>query len=237
MYCVRVSVAHFFRDIMRLCWRVLACHACAIVCMYIDIDIVCSACGLYCVGLWRSCAVGSVCCRSAFLLVLLVSCAVVCCYGLIVLQCAVIAFLCSVVVVLPCALSCDCSAFYKCLLCVWLMVGWFARVVSLLVWLVLVCACCSLADGVRMARISFKCIDIYLYTDGVARDCGAFSCSCGGLWCWLVVCLCMNISRLIPCGGVGVLVYICIYVSIYALVAVLVVVWWWFPCVYMDRYI
>ena len=42
---MRVSVAHFPRDIMRLCWRVLACRACAMVCMYIDIDIVCSACG------------------------------------------------------------------------------------------------------------------------------------------------------------------------------------------------
>ena len=42
---VRVSVAHFSCDIMRLCWRVLACRACAMVCMYIDIDIVCSACG------------------------------------------------------------------------------------------------------------------------------------------------------------------------------------------------
>lgn len=52
MYCVRVSVAHFSRDIMRLCWRVLACRAFAIVCMYIDIDIVYSACvrvfGLVC---------------------------------------------------------------------------------------------------------------------------------------------------------------------------------------------
>lgn len=102
MYCVRVSVAHFPRDIMRLCWRVLACRAFAIVCMYIDIDIVCSACGSCCVGLWRSCAVGSVCCRSAFLLVLLgraVLC-VRCClllYGVLVLQYAVIVFSCLVV--------------------------------------------------------------------------------------------------------------------------------------------
>ena len=54
-------------------------------------------------------------------------------------------------------------------------------------------------------------VDIYLYTDGVSVDCGAFSCS----WCWLVACavVCMNISRLVPCGGgVDVVVYICIYV-------------------------
>lgn len=57
-------------------------------------------------------------------------------------------------VVLPCALSCDCSAFYKCLLRVWLMVGWFARLVSycaplVLMWLVLVCAVafCWREDG------------------------------------------------------------------------------------------
>ena len=65
-----------------------------------------------------------------------------------------------------------------------------------------------LAVVMRMARIGFSAIDIYLYTDAVARDCGAFSCLCGragGLrymdgckvcfvWC-----------------GVG-MVYICIYV-------------------------
>lgn len=52
MYCVRVrvSVAHFPRDIMRLCWRVLACRACAIVYMYIDIDIICSACAVSACG-------------------------------------------------------------------------------------------------------------------------------------------------------------------------------------------
>ena len=54
-------------------------------------------------------------------------------------------------------------------------------------------------------------VDIYLYTDGVARDCGAFSCSCGGVGVgWR--CLCMDVcnkSRFVPCG---VVVYICIYV-------------------------
>lgn len=80
MYCVRVSVAHFSRDIMRLCWRVLACRACAIVCMYIDIDIVCSAC----VRAVLARAVGSVCGWSAVGLFPLVSCCVcVRCYLLI----------------------------------------------------------------------------------------------------------------------------------------------------------
>lgn len=37
-------------------------------------------------------------------------------------------------------------------------------------------------------------------------------------------------------GGVGVVVYICIYVY-NALVACVVVVWWWSARVYMDRYI
>lgn len=36
------------------------------------------------------------------------------------------------------------------------------------------------AIGVRMARTGFMYVDIYLYTDGVARDYGAFSCLCGG---------------------------------------------------------
>lgn len=45
------------------------------------------------------------------------------------------------------------------------------------------------AVGARMARIGFSDIDIYLYTDGVARDCRAFSCLCGrvgGLCCMYV---------------------------------------------------
>lgn len=78
MYCVRVSVAHFPRDIMRLCWRVLACRACAIVCMYIDIDIVCSACGVLVLSA-RS--VGSVCFPACVArVVLCYVCAVICCY-------------------------------------------------------------------------------------------------------------------------------------------------------------
>lgn len=67
---MRINVTQFSRDIIRLCWRVLTCHAFAIVCMYIDIDIVYSAC----VRAVLARAVGSVCCWSAFLLVLLVSC-------------------------------------------------------------------------------------------------------------------------------------------------------------------
>lgn len=73
-----------------------------------------------------------------------------------------------------------------CAVCRWCGLCWFALLYAV---------------GVRMTCISFSAIDIYLYTDGVARDCGAFSCSCGGLWCWLVVLVCMDISRLVPCGG------------------------------------
>lgn len=74
----------------------------------------------------------------------------------------------------------------------------------------LVCACCSLAVGVRMARTGFQCVDIYLYTDGVARDCGAFSCSCGRAGVgWR--CLCMDVSRFVSCG-VLVWLYLCIYI-------------------------
>lgn len=75
------------------------------------------------------------------------------------------------------------------------------------------CWCCSCwfallsAVGVRMARTGFKRIDIYLYTDVVARDCGAFSCLCGRAGDGVV---CMDVSRFISCG-VGVVVYICIY--------------------------
>lgn len=64
-----------------------------------------------------------------------------------------------------------------------------------------------------MARVGFSAIDIYLYTDGVARDCGAFSCLCGragglrymdgcmqGLfrvvWCWYGVYMYLCIMRL-----------------------------------------
>ena len=64
------------------------------------------------------------------------------------------------------------------------------------------------AVSVRMARTGFSAIDIYLYTDGVARDCGAFSCACVGV---LVVCAIWMNARFVSCG-VGVVVYICIYV-------------------------
>lgn len=64
--------------------------------------------------------------------------------------------------------------------------------------------------GVRMARTGFSAIDIYLYTDAVARDCGAFSCLCGraGGLCYMYGCVCK--VCFVWCG-VGV-VYICIYV-------------------------
>lgn len=60
-----------------------------------------------------------------------------------------------------------------------------------------VCAfvlCCAVGVACVGLRLLFACclarewrvlalvyVDIYLYTDGVARDCGAFSCSCGGV--------------------------------------------------------
>lgn len=101
IYCVRVSVAHFPRDIMRSCCAWLACRARAIVCMQI----------------YRYCGYGlrSCCCAvlsavpcwcgllSAVPLALAFPCALVSCcsllllYGVIVLQCAVIAFPCLVV--------------------------------------------------------------------------------------------------------------------------------------------
>ena len=106
-------------------------------------------------------------------------------------------------------------------------VGAFVSCRLLLVWLVLVCVCCLLF-GVRMARTVFSAIDIYLYIDGVARDCGAFSCSCGGLW--LVVCMygCIKVC-FVRCGDV---VYICIYIMRLWLVWW----WWWSARIWIDIY-
>lgn len=115
MYCVRVSVAHFPRDITRLCWRVLACRACYGIYVYRYIDIVFHLWLVLCwlVLLVRSARVVS-CCVMRALLSVVIWCtrAVIRCNRFSVLG----------GVVLPCALSCDCGAFYKCLLCVWLMV-------------------------------------------------------------------------------------------------------------------
>ena len=113
-------------------------------------------------------------------------------------------------VVLPCALSCDCGVFSMCL-ADGVMVCAFVSCVLYAVDVVCVGLRCCLLFGVRMARTGFKCIDIYLYTDGVSLACGVFSCSCGGLWCWLVVCVWMY-QGFVPCGDGGVMVYICIYV-------------------------
>lgn len=102
--CIACALVwRIFPAIMRLCWRVLACRACAIVYMYIDIDIVCSACAVSACGVLVL-SVRSAC-RSAvgfrLLSCLCRSCCVVRCYlllyGVLVLQCAVIAFPCSVV--------------------------------------------------------------------------------------------------------------------------------------------
>lgn len=59
-----------------------------------------------------------------------------------------------------------------------------------------------------MARTGFSAIDIYLYTDCVVRDCGAFSCLCGMLVACAVVC--MDVSRFVLCH----VVVWCIYVFI-----------------------
>ena len=91
--------------------------------MYIDIDIVCSACGVL-VLLVRS--VGSVCfpaCVARVVLAVLfvralLSVDIWC--TRVIMHCN--RFSVSGSVVLPCALSCDCSAFYKCLPCCRLMV-------------------------------------------------------------------------------------------------------------------
>lgn len=91
-------------------------------------------------------------------------------------------------------------------------------VLSAFWWLVLVCVVVS-AVGVRMARIGFSAIDIYLYTDGAARDCGAFSRSCGGLWLVACVVICMDICK--ACSvSYGVYMYLCIYIMR------LWLVWW-----------
>ena len=69
------------------------------------------------------------------------------------------------------------------------------------------------AVGVRTARTGFSAIDIYLYTDGIACDCGTFSCLCGragGLW--LVLLYVWIYARLVLCR----MVYICIYIFIVA---------------------
>ena len=80
--------------------------------------------------------------------------------------------------------------------------------------------------GVRMARIGFMYVSIYLYAVAVGVACGAFSCSCGGVVVWLID-ICKVYS--LWCGVVWLYrVYICIY-GYNALV--------WCGGVYMDRYI
>lgn len=100
--------------------------------------------------------------------------------------------------------------------------------------LVLACVFCWLAPlsavGVRMARTGFSAIDIYLYTDGVARDCNAFSCACVGV---LVVCAIWMNARFVSCLCGGVYMYLCINVLVACVVA-----WCWRSVrAYMDRYI
>ena len=75
-------------------------------------------------------------------------------------------------------------------------------------------------------------VDIYLYTDGVGVDCGAFSCSCGGAGG--LRCCVYGYIKACSVWCVGVVISMYLY---NVLVACMVVVWWWSACVYMDRYI
>ena len=75
-------------------------------------------------GLWRSRAVGSVCC---WLVLVCFSACVMRALLPVVIWCTRVIMRCNRFpvlggVVLPCALSCDCGAFYKCLSCCRLMV-------------------------------------------------------------------------------------------------------------------
>ena len=77
------------------------------------------------------------------------------------------------------------------------------------------------------------CRYIYLYTDGVARDCSAFLRSCGragGLCCYVYGCMQV---KFVLCS-VGVLVYLCIYISIVACGGVVVYLR---SCIWIDIYI
>ena len=132
-------------------------------------------------------------------------------------------------VVLPCACSCDFGAFYKRLLLYWLMACGRAvpRRVAVAVAVAVGWRVPLSADGVRMARIGFMYVDIYLYAVAVGVACGASSCSCGsvvwlinickvclcGLWWWCgvaVSCLYMYLWIYCACGGGVLLVVVCL---------------------------
>ena len=57
-------------------------------------------------------------------------------------------------------------------------------------------------------------VNIYLYTDGVARDCGAFSCSCGSAsvgW-WLALLCVYEYIKACFVWCVGIYMYLYIYI-------------------------
>ena len=72
-------------------------------------------------------------------------------------------------------------------------------------------------------------VNIYLYTDGVGVACSAFSCSCGGAG-GLRCCVYEYIKACSVWCGVGVVVYICIYIMR------LWLVWWWSARIWIDIY-
>lgn len=122
---VRVSVAHFPRDIMRSCCRVLACRALLYVYMYIDIVVIglrsCCCAVLSAVSCWcglLSAVPLSACFPSCARVMLSVAVVIWC--NRVTMRCN--RFSVSGGIVLPCAPSCDSGAFYKRLPLYWLMV-------------------------------------------------------------------------------------------------------------------
>ena len=122
---VRVSVAHFPRDIMRSCCRVLAYRALLYVYMYIDIVVIglrsCCCAVLSAVSCWcglLSAVPLSACFPSCARVMLSVAVVIWC--NRVTMRCN--RFSVSGGIVLPCAPSCDSGAFYKRLLLYWLMV-------------------------------------------------------------------------------------------------------------------
>lgn len=199
---VRVSVAHFPRDIMRSCCRVLACRALLYVYMYIDIVVI----GLrscYCAVLSAvPCGCGLL--SAVPLSACFPSCAHVVLFVAVVIWCTRVTMRCNRFSVLDGVCSFTSCALVRL---------WYVLQAFTIVLVDGVRSCSSVpcrvgvgwrvllsADGVRMRCIGLLYVDIYLYIVAVGVDCGAFSCSCGG------VCACVYMY--LSCG------------------------WWWCGCIY-----